>query len=88
MQLMSVGQFIFTVFLISIILLAIFAVLVYIFRLLEKICNKAEGIKEGENRKAVEVARNLLSMEMDLLTVVQATGLSKEEIEKIKEDMN
>jgi predicted transposase/invertase (TIGR01784 family) len=42
------------------------------------------GIEKGK----IEVARNLLKMGMDLLAIMQATGLTKEEIEKIKENMN
>ena len=44
--------------------------------------NKAR--EEGELKKAIEVANNLLSMGMDILTISKATGLSKEDIEKIK----
>lgn len=47
-----------------------------------------EGIEKGIEKGKIEVAKNLLSMGMDVLTVIKATGLSKEDIEKIKEGMN
>ncbi|MEL5864853.1 hypothetical protein [Clostridium cochlearium] len=46
------------------------------------------GIQKGIEKGKIEVARNLLKMGMDLLAIVQATGLSKEEIKKIEADMN
>lgn len=46
------------------------------------------GMEKGIEQVKIEVARNLLKMGMDLLAIMQATGLSKEEIEKIKADMN
>ncbi|WP_257449992.1 hypothetical protein [Clostridium cochlearium] len=46
------------------------------------------GIEKGIEKGKIEVARNLLKMGMDLLAIVQATGLSKEEIKKIEADMN
>ncbi|WMJ82291.1 Rpn family recombination-promoting nuclease/putative transposase [Clostridium sp. MB40-C1] len=47
-----------------------------------------QGIQQGKLEGRLETARNLLRMGMDLLTVVKATGLSHEEIEKIKKNMN
>jgi predicted transposase/invertase (TIGR01784 family) len=44
--------------------------------------NKAK--EEGREQGKIEVAKNLLSMGMDTLTVIKVTGLSKEDIEKIK----
>lgn len=44
---------------------------------------REEGRKEGQQDKAVEIAKKLLSMELPLEKIVIATGLSKEEIEKI-----
>lgn len=46
------------------------------------------GMVQGIEKGKIEVARNLLKMGMDLLAIVQATGLSKEEIKKIEADMN
>ncbi|SNV77241.1 hypothetical protein [Clostridium cochlearium] len=47
-----------------------------------------KGMVQGIEKGKIEVARNLLKMGMDLLAIVQATGLSKEEIKKIEADMN
>jgi predicted transposase/invertase (TIGR01784 family) len=41
---------------------------------------KQEGLVEGQQRKAHEVARNLLALNLPLSTVQDATGLSKDEI--------
>ena len=43
-----------------------------------------KGMEEGIEKGKIEVARNLLKMEMDLLAIMQATGLSKEDIEIIQ----
>jgi predicted transposase/invertase (TIGR01784 family) len=45
---------------------------------------KAEGIVEGELKKARETARNLLSMDLATEQIATATGLSIEEIELLK----
>ena len=45
---------------------------------------KTEGIDIGKNKKAMEIARNLLSQNIDINTISIATGLSLEQIEKIK----
>lgn len=42
-----------------------------------------EGKLEGEREKSIKIAKNLLSMGIDILIIVGATGLSKEEIEKL-----
>ena len=39
--------------------------------------------EEGKVEKALEVAKNLLAMGMDTEKIQQATGLSKEEVEKL-----
>ena len=48
---------------------------------------KQEGIKIGEEKgkvkKAIETAENLLEMGIDIDLISKATGLSKEEIEKL-----
>jgi predicted transposase/invertase (TIGR01784 family) len=48
---------------------------------------KEEGIgigrEEGERNKAIEVAKNLLSMNLDIDTISKATGLNKHEIENL-----
>lgn len=45
-----------------------------------------EGMEKGQHSKAIEVAKNLLNMELPLENIVVATGLSKEEIEKIRSE--
>ena len=42
-----------------------------------------DGISKGENKKSIEIAKNLLSMNMPLEDISKATGLSIEEIKKI-----
>lgn len=44
----------------------------------------AEGIKDGEQLKAKTIAKNLLAMNMPLDSIIQATGLSAEDIEKLR----
>ena len=46
----------------------------------------SDGISEGENKKSIEIAKNLLSMNMPLEDISKATGLSIEEINKISEN--
>ena len=46
----------------------------------------SDGISEGENKKAIEIAKNLLSMNMSLEDISKATGLPIEEINKINEN--
>ena len=46
----------------------------------------SDGISEGENKKSIEIAKNLLSMNMPLEDISKATGLSIEEINKINEN--
>jgi predicted transposase/invertase (TIGR01784 family) len=45
-----------------------------------------QGIEKGEYQKAVEIARKMLTMEMDVDAIVQVTSLTKEQILKLKED--
>ena len=42
-----------------------------------------EGVTEGEKNKSIEIAKNLINLNMDIDTIVKATGLSKKEIEKL-----
>ena len=44
----------------------------------------ARGRAEGETNKAKEVARNFLAMGLSVKQVAQGTGLSEEEIKKLK----
>lgn len=45
---------------------------------------KKEGIKEGINSRNIEIAKNLLKNNVDIKIIIDSTGLSKEEIEKLK----
>ena len=49
---------------------------------------KIEGLREGEKAKAFEIAKNLLSMNLDIDVIVKATGLTKAEIESLKSQKN
>ena len=50
-----------------------------------KMVGIAEGRTEGEKKKQIEIARNLLKTGMEISKIAEVTGLSEEEIEKIKE---
>ena len=39
--------------------------------------------EEGEKNKSIEIAKNMINLNMDIDTIVKATGLSKEEIEEL-----
>ena len=43
----------------------------------------AEGLAEGKAEEKKSMAKNLKSLGVDIDTIVQASGLSKEEIEKL-----
>ena len=43
-----------------------------------------QGIAQGELQKAIETARNFLSMGLSPEQIAQGTGLSKETIEQIR----
>ena len=53
---------------------------------------RAEGEKigeaKGEQQKAIEIAKNMLEMGIEKETIVKATGLTEEEISKVKEESN
>ncbi len=44
---------------------------------------KDEGICEGENRKAIKIAQKMLEKQMDIALIMDITGLTREEIEKM-----
>ena len=46
---------------------------------------KEEGRAEGMSQRSLEIARNLLSLGLPVDQITQATGLTKEEIELLKE---
>lgn len=48
---------------------------------------KLEGEKEGIYKGKLEVARNMLSLGISIETIIQATGLSEEEINHLRENL-
>ena len=46
------------------------------------------GVELGSKEKAVEIAKNLIKIGLSEDQIVESTGLSKEEIEKLKNDLN
>ena len=44
---------------------------------------RAEGLAEGEKKGRYDIARNLLAMGLPKTSVMQATGLAEEEIDKL-----
>ena len=44
----------------------------------------AAGIEKGSQEKALENAKNALELGLDIKTISKITGLSMEEIEKLK----
>lgn len=44
---------------------------------------KEAGIKEGEKKKQLEVAKKMKTKNMDINTIIEITELTKEEIEKL-----
>ena len=47
---------------------------------------RKEGRKEGIQESKKEIAKNLLKLGVELPKIIEATGLKKEEIEKLKEN--
>ncbi len=47
---------------------------------------RKNGLAEGERAKQLEIAKNLIKLGINVDDIVKATGLSKEEIEKMTED--
>ena len=45
---------------------------------------KKEGLKEGEKNKQLEIAQKLLKIKMPIEQIIEVTGLTEEEIKKIK----
>lgn len=44
--------------------------------------------EEGERQKAIEVAKNMLAKGMEVFLIVELTGLSSEEVEKLKQQLH
>ena len=47
---------------------------------------KEEGLKEGEKNKSIEIAKNMLKLNIDINIISQSTGLSITEIEDINKN--
>ncbi len=45
-------------------------------------------IKKAEHNKEIEIAKKLIKMSLEISKISEATGLTKEEIEKIKRSDN
>ena len=46
------------------------------------------GIEQGSKEKALEIAKNMLLKKLDNVIISEVTGLSLDEISKLKESMN
>ena len=53
-------------------------------KLEEKRHGLAEGEAKGQKEKQIQIAKNMLDEKMDIKLISKITGLSKEEIEKLK----
>ncbi len=56
-------------------------------RLEGKLEGKSEGIMEGRNKEKIEIAKNLLALEVEIDKIQKATGLLKEQILEIKKTL-
>ena len=45
---------------------------------------KCEGIAEGMNQKALDIARKMLADDVDINLIMKYSGLTQEQIEKLK----
>ena len=50
----------------------------------ERDLGKEEGLQEGVSKRNIEIAKNLLKLNVDLNTISKGTGLSVEEIKNLK----
>ncbi|OPH54933.1 hypothetical protein BC351_29860 [Paenibacillus ferrarius] len=46
-----------------------------------------KGMQVGMHKSKIEIAKNLLGVSMDVAKVIEATGLSKDEIQKLKVEL-
>ena len=44
----------------------------------------SQGLEQGKSSRNIEIAKNMLNKGMDISTISECTGLSKEEIEELK----
>ena len=54
------------------------------FKAMAKKEGREEGRKEGESEAKEKIAKNLLKLGVELEKIIEATGLTKEKIEKLK----
>ena len=47
---------------------------------------REEGIQIGVENRNIEIAKNLLSLNLEIERIMQATGLTREEIERLMSD--
>lgn len=52
--------------------------------MMERNSLKSDGIEEGEEKAKKEIAKKLLNEKIDIEIIIKTTGLTKEEIEKLK----
>jgi len=50
----------------------------------ERKIGREEGLKQGHKEEKIEIAKNMLTMDLDIETISKATGLASEEIESFK----
>ena len=48
---------------------------------------EAKGLLAGEHKKAIETAKNLLKKNISAEIIAECTGLSLEEVQKIKQEL-
>lgn len=51
------------------------------------VMGKEKGEKEGEKKKALAIAKQLLNINLSIDTILQVTGLSKSDIENLKKEV-
>lgn len=56
-----------------------------VFQLFEE--EKQDAVNEARQKEKQEVAKSLLEMDLDIIKIMKATGLTRKEIEEIKEKM-
>ncbi|KGP83983.1 hypothetical protein P364_0106690 [Paenibacillus sp. MAEPY2] len=44
-----------------------------------------KGLAEGEKRKAIEIAKNMLSFGIEVSVIAKTSGLTESEVEELKE---
>ncbi|UKS26563.1 Rpn family recombination-promoting nuclease/putative transposase [Paenibacillus sp. HWE-109] len=48
---------------------------------------RQEGMQEGMHKSKIEIAKNLLGIGIDAANVIEATGLTKDEVQRLKEEL-